>query len=932
MSTPRDAPALRPVLPSRGVALVKQVLSGDTVVLLGKAASSDQKAPEVVFTFEKVSAPRIASKGNNHVDEGGAFPSREWLRKLCVGKSVAFETRKQGATAGDRVYGVLYLALDDTNPDAPTNLAVECVRLGFGIPKVYDRPEGDEADAEDPSIVYEKELKAALLEAQTEKRGVHADVPCVRNMKNAGESFQILTLVETVKKLTSSGKVTCVIEYVFDGSRVRCHVTDPQMGDMQYASFTLLLAGVQAPRLGNPQLNPPTVNEPFSQQARSFVEARLLQRELEITLHGTDKSGACAVGTIHHPRGNIAIELLKNGLAKMSDWSVRMMNPMDVPALRIAENGAKRTNLGVWQTYAAPQLSGGSEIIGTVVEVITGDTVSVLPNGMAYTSEDCLKKISLASVRAPRVGNERMGRTDEPLSHECKERLRVLTVGKSVKIQIHYEREVPLGESTEKRQFGTISVGKREDVSEVLVSEGLAVTQRHREDDEKSPRYDELVAAEAVAKASKKGMHSEKEIKTGTINDLADPRKAKAYSGSLIRAGILKAIVEYVFNGGRFKLLIPSENCHIIFAPDFLRCPQPSAPVGAKTSKPAEPFGDASKRHARLTILQRQIEITCNGVTNGGVITGSIFVGTGSQRRDYALEMVGAGLATVDQRKIDYGEAPKSLVDAQMAAQANKVGIWSLEQPTSEKTASKVLAKSKEEVATVRLSEIRSGSHFFFRIVGDESGKVMDESMQLFTQNNGKRGAPCDVKVGKVVAALFDGSWYRAKILERRPNNTVLVLYVDHGNVSVVPVASHLRPLDMSLGIDRVPSVAKEAQLALTVTQSLADDDGVEAARMLQSMAWGKDLSARILCEYEGKLVVSLLDGSDTSINEALVSAGLARCAKDSILADLQTKMVNSNVLVSLAAELHVAQDAARKTRSGMWRYGDVGDDDEDDR
>jgi hypothetical protein len=35
------------------------------------------------------------------------------------------------------------------------------------------------------------------------------------------------------------------------------------------------------------------------------------------------------------------VELLKNGLARMSDWSVRMMNPMDVPALRIAENGAK---------------------------------------------------------------------------------------------------------------------------------------------------------------------------------------------------------------------------------------------------------------------------------------------------------------------------------------------------------------------------------------------------------------------------------------------------------------------------------------------------------------------------------------------------------------------------------------------------------------
>jgi staphylococcal nuclease domain-containing protein 1 len=239
-------------------------------------------------------------------------------------------------------------------------------------------------------------------------------------------------------------------------------------------------------------------------------------------------------------------------------------------------------------------------------------------------------------------------------------------------------------QTTEKRQFGTVSVGKRPDVAETLVSEGLAVTQRHRDDDETSPRYDELRAAEAVAKAAKKGVHSEKDYKKGAVNDLTEPRKAKAYSGSLMRAGTLKAVVEYVFNGARFKLLVPSENCYIVFAPNYLRCPQPSPGPGSRQTRAAEPFGDASKRHARLTLLQRTVEITCTGVTNGGVITGDLFVGQGGQRRDYGLELVGAGLATVDQRKIDYGEAPKNLIDAQLAAQNNKVGVWFMEQPTEE--------------------------------------------------------------------------------------------------------------------------------------------------------------------------------------------------------------------------------------------------------
>ena len=36
---------------------------------------------------------RMASKANGNIDDPGAFPAREWLRDLCVGKQVAFETR-----------------------------------------------------------------------------------------------------------------------------------------------------------------------------------------------------------------------------------------------------------------------------------------------------------------------------------------------------------------------------------------------------------------------------------------------------------------------------------------------------------------------------------------------------------------------------------------------------------------------------------------------------------------------------------------------------------------------------------------------------------------------------------------------------------------------------------------------------------------------
>jgi len=889
----------------------------------------------------------MASKANSNVDDAGAFPAREWLRNLCVGKNVTFETRKQGATAGDRVYGLLFMP-DPSNSEKQINLSVESVRHGFCTPKVLggdvdanaDKKEnGDANNVED----YETALNIAYKEAQAARIGVHSDKPLVRKLMNAGDEFQAMTLAEKSKRLCTDGTVKCVIEYVFDGSMFRCIVTDEELetAGLKFASFTLILAGVACPRVGNPRQNPPTPSEPFADAARDFAELRLLQRELKVSLHGTDKSGACLVGTVHHPRGNIGVELLKNGLGRISDWTIRMMSPGDVPPLRIAENSAKRATIGVFENYMPPKLSGASEILGTVIEVISGDTLMILPNGETYDDESKLKKVSLASIRAPRAGNERSGKPDEPYAIECKARLRVLTIGKAVKVNIHYEKEIPMGQdNTEKRQFGTVSVGKREDIGQVLINEGLANTQRHRDDDEKSARYDELVAAESIAKAANKGVHSDKDYKKTAINDLTDPKKSKSYSGSLLRSGTTKAVVDYAFNGSRYKIYVPSENCYIIFALTNVRCPQPSPNAGAIArgqAKPAEPFGDASKRHSRLTILQRTVEISCSGVTQGGVVTGDLFVGTGAQRRDYSVELVASGLANVDQRKIDYGEAPKILIDTQTAAQKNKLGIWSVRKVEEPKEKKANTFESKDEkVVEIQVSEIRTGNHFFFRVVGDESATVIDDSMKIFTETNGTAAAACDVKVGKVVAALFnDGgskSWYRAKITEKIEGGKVKVLFVDHGNEATVSPATQLRPLDPTLGIDRIPAVAKEAELALAKVRALDEEDGVDAARMFQSLAWGKDLKARMHCEMEGKVIVTLFDEDveSTSVNEKLVSEGLARIGKRFEVKDILQKVNGKGESVSkLAKDLNAAQDKARSSRKGIWIYGEIPEEDE---
>jgi staphylococcal nuclease domain-containing protein 1 len=116
---------------------------------------------------------------------------------------------------------------------------------------------------------------------------------------------------------------------------------------------------------------------------------------------------------------------------------------------------------------------------------------------------------------------------------------------------VDYEREIPMGPAgadgsrpVEKRKFASVSLQKVPSVGEKLIAEGLASVQNHRDGDERASNFDALCAAEAAAKAAKKNLHSSKVPPPRRLNDLCDPKKAKASGGFLQRSGQVKAIVE----------------------------------------------------------------------------------------------------------------------------------------------------------------------------------------------------------------------------------------------------------------------------------------------------------------------------------------------------------------------------------------------------
>lgn len=66
-----------------------------------------------------------------------------------------------------------------------------------------------------------------------------------------------------------------------------------------------------------------SVTVDYAEEARYFVESRLLQRDVQIVLESVNNTNF--VGSILFPKGNIAEALLREGFAKCVDWSMAFM-------------------------------------------------------------------------------------------------------------------------------------------------------------------------------------------------------------------------------------------------------------------------------------------------------------------------------------------------------------------------------------------------------------------------------------------------------------------------------------------------------------------------------------------------------------------------------------------------------------------------------
>nr|GMC95924.1 staphylococcal nuclease domain-containing protein 1-like [Ipomoea batatas] len=956
---------------------VKAVPSGDSLVIMGSTKA--EIPPEKTITLSSLLAPRLARRDGT--DEPFAWDSREFLRKLCIGKDVTFKVDYAVPSIG-REFGSVFLG--------DKNVALMVVAKGWAKVRSQNQQKAEASPFLAELLSLEDQAKQQGLGCWSKESG--ASNASIRNLPPSAigdpSNLDAMGLLAANK----GRSMEAFVEQVRDGSTLRVYL----LPGFQFVQ--VFIAGIQAPPMGRRSTTDTAIAtevtaheangdssaepraaltsaqrlaasaasitevapDPYGREAKHFTEIRVLNRDVRVILEGVDKFSNL-IGSVYYSDGespkDLGLELVVNGFAKYVEWSASMLEDDAKRRLKNAELQAKKVRLRMWTNYVPPATNSKAihdqNFSGKVVEVVSGDCIIVADDSLPFGDPSAERRVNLSSIRAPKMGNPRRDEKPAPYAKEAKEFLRTRLMGKQVHVSMEYSRKVNMadgavpatnGADSRVMDFGSVFLVSKDgdeassapstvtnqhvgvNVAELLVARGLATVIRHRDFEERSNYYDALLSAESRSVAGKKGMHSPKEPPVMHITDLttASVKKARDFLPFLQRNRRMAAIVEYVLSGHRFKLYIPKETCSIAFSFSGVRCP------GRE-----EPYSEEAIALMRRKIMQRDVEVEVENVDRTGTFLGTLW----ESRTNAAVALLGAGLARL-QMSFGSDKIPDAhlLAQAEQLAKRQKLKIWENYIEGEEVSTGPVVERRQKEELKVAVTEVLGGGKFYVQSVADQ--KVASIQKQLASLN--LQEAPVigafNPKKGDIVLAQFsaDNSWNRAMIVNaprgavESLNDKFEVFYIDYGNQEVVPY-SQLRPADAS--VSSASGLAQLCSLAFIKVPGLEDDYGQDAAIHLSELVLNAPKEFKAVIEEKdtsgGKVkgqgtgtvfMVTLVDPeADVSINAMLLKDGLARLEK-------RRRWIPKESL----EELEKAQKEAREKRRGMWEYGDVDSDDED--
>ncbi|KAI1185211.1 tudor domain-containing protein [Nemania serpens] len=876
---------------------VKSVLSGDTLVL----ASQNNPNAERTFSLAFVTGPHLRREG----DEPFAFQSRDYLRGLTVGKAIQCTVLYTIPSSG-REYG--YAQLKDG-----TQLPDELVKAGW----LKVREDAGRKEESEDVLERLETLRNLESQAKSEGKGLWASTNGVIEVQNDIGSIDF----NQWKGKTVDG----LVERVLSGDRCLVRL---KLSDKSHLQVMVLVAGIRAPSTErvNQSTGQTQAAEEFGNEARQFVEQRLLQRDIKVELVGISQQGQL-IASLIHPRGSIAEFLLAEGLARCNDFHSTLLGSK-MATLRAAEKTAQAGKLRLHKDHVAKAAGGGtSDMI--VSKVMSADTIFV----RTKTGEE--KRISLSSVRGPRAGEP----SEAPFRDEAKEYLRKRLIGKHVKVSVDGSK--PATEGFEARDVATVTE-KGKNINLALVQDGWCTVIRHRKDDtDRASNYDELLAAQEEAKEQKKGIWSGKASKAKTYMDASESvQKAKIQLSTLSRQKKVPGIVDFCKAGSRFTILIPREGVKITMVLAGVRAPRAPRSAGEK----GEPFGQEALELANRRCNQRDCEIDVHDIDKVGGFIGDLYI----NRESFAKSLVEEGLAQVHQYSAEKAGNATELLAAEQKAKEGRKGLWHDWDPSQEEqgdeeaapaeasTELEVTDKKAADYREVVVTNIDSNGKLKIQEIGKGTSALeimMNEFKKFHLDSKNAKPLGNPPKAGEYVAAKFsaDGQWYRARVRSNDRNAKVSeVVYIDYGNSEQLPWAS-LRPLDQpQFTVQKLRGQATDAVLSF-IQLPTATDYFRDATDFIADATDGRTLVASFdfVDSKEGLSYITLFDESSSgssatfadSVNKDIVANGYAMVPRK--LKAWERGRASEEVL----KKLREVEAEAKANRRGMWQYGDITED-----
>ncbi|CAG9580117.1 conserved hypothetical protein [Leishmania major strain Friedlin] len=930
--------------------VVYAVENADRMILMGPTVADQPTFKAITLSY--IQAPKLARRtasGDFTPEEPYAYEAAELIRSTFIGKQVQFvedyyiEALQRSA---GRIMG--------SNHQEATGML-----LKEGLATLPDRLP--------PRI--EKELYEIYSQmsasARAARKGLFSGdgAKHVRHMRSYAPE-ELAEKIEGVKGQQLLSRVEKVV------SPTLLIISVKELGDTQFAAH---LTGVTAKDNGDESINA---------EAKFFVERLLQNRNVKVRYDGLDGFNNVMI-SIMSPKGSFQEELLSKGYVKVQNMTLPLSTRID--EIISAEAAAKKKRVGCWKNYvepvvvaptetaegdngasapaangeeapvdskapAAPKVAGlpttlpdGTpgpvytgpiEFVGTLVQVVHGDTVVVRDDASGH-----LFRVSLAGVRSSKnIDRDQDGNSPETrvtyrdYAWEAKEFLRSRYIGSKVVVLVEYARVMP--ETKEIRPAATVEVKHTGvNIGVALLETGYATFFLGRND--KNSKASELAAAEDGAKEEKKGIHRDTPappMKVVELNHLGETRSR--YYLSFLQRGMqgnrpppLKGVVDLVLGPSSLRVYIPKENFQIPVK--VAGIVTPSAAFNA--NEKADPFAQEAKDFVIDLVQQRNVTIQVFTSDRAGNFISSITMEDGT---NISVALVAKGFATV--ANADRLPFAQQLVDAEGAAREAKKHIWS--------------ATGAIPQRAVKMEQERAASNpqALARVV-DETSKfslymiteIADDGLSVYLQGydaeqDRKKGHIQDLinrtvagdghtpKKGESVIAQYSGdkTWCRATVLKAPRDDKAEVKFIDFGNTETVPVKNiRAVPRGPEYALVRdTPAFAKLARLAYLKSGDANEMFAGATYAAVEEYSDGEVLAKAVYRDGLGNVYYTVTTNEKVpSLSEMLLQRGLA-------LLDRRASAVDPTDYRRHEA----AQEIARKGHKNLWQYGDVDEGDVD--